>query len=132
MNNGLFSEPAKNQLFIYGSIVHPDVRAVELDINVEEKIFNYTIYVPYSLIKKINKYEKLSKSTGFWGLRRFRSFLKKEGDLNLKAILSGFVYDYCGPSWQIELEVKDIANYSEEESGEQGSQGDQLPDKQAN
>lgn len=132
MNNGLFSEPAKNQLFMYGSIVHPDVRAVELDINVEDKELSYSIYLPRSIMKKIHKYEKLSKSTGFWGLRRFRNFLKKEGDLNLQAILQGFVLDYCGPGWQVNLEVDDIANYSEEPSEPEGDQAGNEPDKQSN
>ena len=132
MNNGLFSESAKNQLFMYGSIVHPDIRAVELDIDVESKELNYTIYVPYTVLKKVHKYNRLSKATGFWGLRSFKKFLKKEGDLNLKAILMGFVLDYCGPSWQINLEIEDYKNYSEDQGEQQGDQARNTPDTQTN
>ena len=132
MNQGLFSQPAKNQLFVYGSIIHDDVRAVELDIDVENKEFKYKVYVPRTLLKKIQKYEKLSKSTGFWGLRSFKRFLEKEGDLNLKAILQGFILDYCGPSWSIDLEILDFKTYSEEPSEAKGDQASTEPDRETN
>lgn len=131
INNGLFSEPVKNQLFTYGTLAHPEVRAVELDIDVENKILNYKIYLPNSLIKKVERYKKLSKSTSFWGLRRFRRFLKKEGDLNFENIVQGFITDYCGPGWQANIEVVDFANYSEDDS-ETGVEVSTTQDREAN
>jgi hypothetical protein len=113
MNCGLFSDSAKNQLFMYGSIAHRDVKAVELDIQVESKNVSYKIYVDKSLLKKIDKYHELSKATGFWGLRRFKKLLEKEGDLNFAKILGTFVKDYCGPKWSVDVEVLDFADYVE-------------------
>lgn len=131
INNGLFSEPVKNQLFTYGTLAHPDVRAVELDIDVEGKELHYKIYLPKRLLDKVEKYKKLSKSTGFWGLRRFKRFLKKEGDLNFENIVQGFITDYCGPGWQVNIEIEDFANYSEDQS-EEGVGVSKASDRKAN
>lgn len=131
INNGLFSEPVKNQLFTYGTLAHPEVRAVELDIKTEEKELHYKIYLPKSLINKVEKYKRLSKSTSFWGLYRFRRFLKKEGDLNFTNIVQGFITDYCGPGWQVNIEVEDFANYSEDNS-ETGVEVSQANNREAN
>jgi hypothetical protein len=122
MNCGLFSDSAKNQLFMYGSIVHRDVRAVELDIDVEGKRVSYKIYVDKSLLKKIDKYHELSKATGFWGLRKFKKLLEKEGDLNFTRILNGFIRDYCGPKWSTDVTVLDFADYVEG-YGDEAAQG---------
>jgi len=113
MNSGLFTDAAKNMLFMYGSIAHPQVKAVDLNIDVENKSVDFKIYLPKPVMKKILKYYKLSKSTNFWGLRCFKNFLKKEGDMNFKNILSGFVRDYCGPNWSANVEIFDFADYEE-------------------
>ena len=67
MNNGLANDVIKNQLMAYGAIAHPDVAAVELTMDMEGKTISYTLYVDSQLLKKINKFKELSKSTGFWG-----------------------------------------------------------------
>jgi hypothetical protein len=116
MNNNLFSDSIKNQLFTFGTLVHPDVRAVELDIEAENKALKYTIYFDRYMIEKMAKYARLSKSTSFIGLWRFKRFLQKEGDLNLTNILQGFISDFCGNGWKVYIEVKDFVHYSEEVS----------------
>lgn len=114
MNSGLFSDSAKNMVFMYGSLAHKEVKAVELDIDVESKEVNYKIYLPKKVLKKFDKYQKLSKSDSFWGLWRFKRFLKKEGDMNFKNILAGFIKDFCGPKWEVNVEVFDVRDYQEE------------------
>jgi hypothetical protein len=116
INNNLFSDSIKNQLFTFGTLVHPEVRAVELDINAENKLLNYTIYFERPMIETFAKYAKLSKSTSFIGLLRFKRFLKKEGDLNIRNILQGFINDFCGTGWQANVEVRDFVDYSEDVS----------------
>lgn len=113
LNNGLVSDNAKNQLFFYGSIVHKNVQAIEVDIDVQTKLVNYHIYVDSSLIKKIKAYEKLSKSTDLFGMWRFKRLLKKEGVLDFQLLLNRFVKDFCGPSWSTEVNVVDFNNYVE-------------------
>ena len=131
MNNGLISDSVKNQLFFCGSIVHKEVQAVELDIEVETKTVKYRIYVTNSLIGKINKYKALSAATSAFGMWRFARFLKKEGSMDFQQMLNKFVVDFCGPKWSTTVEVISFDKYVEG-IGEQSESpsGSQPADKQ--
>lgn len=133
LNNGLVTEDVKNQLFFCGSIVHKEVQAVELDLNVEKKTIYYKIYVNPDLMQKIQKYFTLSKSTSLYGMWRFKRFLKKEGALDFHSILNRFIRDFCGPTWSVSVETKDFNTYIEE-LGENGAldSDDQQSDQQHN
>ena len=113
LNNGFITDDVKNQLFFAGSIAHKEVQAVELDLEPENKKVKYRIYVEAALIKKIEKYHVLSKSTSIFGMWRFRRFLKKEGALDFHQILNKLVRDFCGPSWNATVEVLDFNIYVE-------------------
>lgn len=133
LNNGLVTDSVKNQLFFCGSIVHSDVQAVELTIEPEAKIVNYTIYVPKDLMKKMQKYKELSTATSLFGMWRFKRFLKKEGALDFNGMLNKFVKDYCGPKWSATVSVFDFDGYIDaigENSETDGSsqQSNKLPD----
>lgn len=134
MNNGLLNDAAKNQLFVYGSIVHKDVQAVELTIDVSTKKVSYQIFVNKSLMKKIEKYKKLSTSKGFWDMWKFKRLLTKDGNLNFQHVLTRFVKDFCGPSWTTVVEVQDVSAYVEgfKDSGETEFSGRTNPDQQSN
>jgi hypothetical protein len=111
LNSGLASDSAKNQLFLYGSIVHKDVRAVELSLDLESKLVKYQIYVEKDLLKRHLRYLDLMTSKSLWGLWRFRRMLRREGNLNFKHLLNRFVKEYCGPKWSVDLEVVDYDSY---------------------
>jgi len=111
LNNGLVTDDVKNQLFFCGSIVHKNVQAVELKINPEEKHIHYVIYVDSNLLKSINKYYNLSKSSSLIDMWRFKRLLKKEGSLDFSKVLSAFVRDFCGPSWNVSVETIDFKDY---------------------
>jgi hypothetical protein len=133
LNNGLISDDVKNQLFFCGSIVHKDVQAVEVDIVPDERLIKYLLYFDKKTLKKVEKYHRLSKSTGIIGMWQFKRFLQKEGTLDFRNMLNRFVRDYCGPKWSTEVTIKDFDTYLEElgAQGENhgGSQpADQLPD----
>jgi hypothetical protein len=113
INNGLANDDIKNQLFMYGSIVHKEVEAVELSIELTEKKVNYKIYVSKSLIEQMELYKRLSTSTGLIDMWRFKRMLKKGENLNFEHILRKFVRDFCGPKWSAAVEVLDIAEYAE-------------------
>jgi hypothetical protein len=132
MNNGLLNDGAKNQLFVYGSIVHKDVEAVELHIDVATKKISYEIYVGKVLLNKIEKYKKLSTSKSFFEMWRFKRLLEKEGNLNFQHVLGRFVKDFCGPSWTTEVTIIDAAKYVEgyKDSGDAEFTGDNAPDQQ--
>ena len=131
LNNGFVTDDVKNQLFFAGSIAHKEVQAVELDLEPESKKVKYRIFVDAQLIKKIDKYQVLSKSTSLFGLWRFKRFLKKEGALDFHQILNKLVKDFCGPTWSATVEVVDFNTYVEGLGEQSGSAGnDQLSNQQ--
>lgn len=137
LNNGLVTEDVKNQLFFCGSIAHKDIAAVEVKIEAEKKLVEYTIYVDQDLLDKIKLYEVLSKSDSLFSLWRFKRLLKKEGSLDFQKVLDSFVKDFCGPKWQTRVNTVNFNSYVEEQAQELGEasetdgrnqQPDQLPD----
>lgn len=130
LENGFINDLHKDNLFAYGSVVHIDVKAVEVDVVVENKKIAYCLYVTSSLLKKIEQYRQLSTSTSIMGLWRFKRMLKKEGNLNLRHLLTGFVNDYCGPGWSVDLSLKDFRKYEEgfEEEKLEHGEADKQPD----
>ena len=131
INNGLVPDSIKNQLFFFGTILHTDVQAVEVKIRPETKTVDYVIYVKGDLLKKIDKYKKLSAATSLFGLWRFKRLLQKEGNLDFQAVINPFVRDFCGPGWVASVAVTDYDAY-EEGIGVESEQGpykqlDKLP-----
>ena len=45
LNNGLVDDMTKNNLFVYGSIVNKEVKGVEVQVDVKEKIVKYDLYL---------------------------------------------------------------------------------------
>lgn len=113
MNNGLLNDLHKDTLYLYGTLVHKEVQAVELDIDIENKSLTYVIYVGSKLFKSYQLYNELRTSDSIIGLWRLKRLLKKKGNLNFMAILGNFVKDYCGPKWNIKLEIKDFNSYED-------------------
>jgi hypothetical protein len=126
LNNGMANDQVKNQLFMFGSIVHKDVQALEVDIVPENKLVKYNIYLKSDIIDKANKYKELSTQTSLIGMWKFKRFLKKEGNLNFTGILNKFI------KGSVQVEVSDFDKYFDgASSGEDGSSWNfnQLPDK---
>jgi hypothetical protein len=111
MNNGLLNDLHKDTLYLYGTLVHKDVQAIELNIDIENKNLDYTIYVHPKLFKSYELYSELCNTDSIIGLWRLKRLLKKKGNLNFMAILSGFVKDYCGPKWSVKLKIEDFSSY---------------------
>jgi len=134
MNNGLANDVIKNQLMTYGAIAHPEIDAVEVAIDMDSHSISYTLYVSSKLLKKINKFKELSKSTGFWGLRSYKKMLLKEGNLHLDQILDKFIKDYCGVMWSTTTTVRDISEYQDgyEDVEDENFNFDSGEDKPAN
>ena len=111
MNNGLLNDLHKDTLYLYGTLVHKDVQAIELNIDIEKKTLDYIIYISPKLFQSYKLYNELRTTDSIIGLWRLKRLLKKKGNLNFMAILSGFVKDYCGPKWNVKLEIKDFDGY---------------------
>jgi hypothetical protein len=129
LNNGFITDDVKNQLFFCGSIAHKEVQAVELDLTPEQRLVSYKIYVNSDLIKKISKYHVLSKSTSLFGMWRFKRLLQQEGVLDFQQVLSKLVKDYCGPMWNVTVQVVDFNTYVDTLGEQSGPQSGQQPDK---
>lgn len=121
MNNGLSNDLLKDQLFLFGSIVHKDITAVEVDIRFQDKVVEYRLFGSSELLKKINKFNKLSTSDSIFGLWRFKRLLKKEGNLNFQSIVGRFVKDFLGPKWKTEAQIVNVKEYLENDTDEERS-----------
>ena len=113
MNNGLLNDLHKDTLYLYGTLVHKDVLAIELNIDIENKMLEYVVYVSAGLMKSYRLYNELRTASSIIDLWRLKRLLKKKGNLNFMAILSSFVKDYCGPKWNVKLEIKDFSSYED-------------------
>jgi hypothetical protein len=121
INNGLMTDSAKNNLYVYGAIVHPSVKAVEVSIDVGSKLTNYTLYADSKFIDLYNKYHDLKYTQTIMGLWRLRRILKKNGNLEFGTILDRFVKSYCGPQWSARASIKDIKEYEDGSASDAGN-----------
>ena len=124
LNNGLVPESAKNQLFFFGSISHPNVQAVEMKICPEDKRVEYLLYFTKDLLKTVDKYKTLSTDTSLFGMWKFKRLLKKNGDLNFSGILNTFVKGFCGPAWVANVTLIDFDVYLDSIGEESEPDGD--------
>lgn len=113
MDRGMINDLHKDTLFMYGSIVHMEIKAVHCKIKPEDKNVIYIIYIPASLLKKSKKFCELKRSTSIFGLWRFKRMLEAEGNLDLEFMVDKFVKDYCGPKWKASVEIEDFVNYED-------------------
>ncbi len=136
MNNGFLNDMVKDQLYMYGAIVHRNIEAVELDADVKptSRVVNYRLYISTSLLSKHKNFLELRDKESLWSLWKFRKILRKEGNLDFNKLISNFVNDFLGPSWESKVEVKDIAEYvdgydeEEKQSAISADGFDQQPD----
>jgi hypothetical protein len=114
MNNALITDGAKNQLFVFGAIVHKNIHAIEMDLKVESKTVIYHLYVQPRLHRALRLYDRLFPSQSIFNMWRLRRLLRKEGNLNFSGMLNQFVKDFCGPQWKAEVDVRLARDYSPE------------------
>jgi len=114
IENGLFTDLAKDNLYLYGSLVHVDIEAVHAVIDAKRSLVSYTLYARPTLIDAIAKFNKLRESKKILDLWRLKRILKRNGTLDFLPMLNRFVKDFCGPKWSAEMKIEDIATYVEE------------------
>lgn len=113
LNNGLFTDQAKDTLYLYGAIVNKQITAVELSVNSNTKAVKYTLYAEPSLLRDYNRYYALKNTDSIFGMWKLKRLLKRHGNLEFLKILSGFVKTYCGPTWSVDLELKESSEYED-------------------
>lgn len=131
INNGLLDENTKAQIWEFAAYVSPDVIALEVDIDVENKSISYTLYGEDQLIKNFNKFHKLVKAKTFIGVWLLKRFLRKHGSQDIEGMLQRCISDFLGPKWKVKAQLKHINLYVEDAGVEGGSreevkQTDQL------
>jgi hypothetical protein len=109
MNNGLISDSAKNNIYVYAYLVNKGITAAEVDINPESKTIYYNLYVKDNLLKAYNYYS--NRDDSWFSLIKSAYYVRKYGNLNFKMLLTKFVKDYMGPSWKVNLSVKKSSEY---------------------
>jgi hypothetical protein len=114
ISNGLFNDMHKDNLYLFGALVHKEVQAVELNIDIDNKMINYQVYCSKRLIGVLTKYKELEHSDKLLDLWKLKRILKKEGNLNFSILINGMVKNFCGPKWVVTVEVKDVKDYEEE------------------
>jgi hypothetical protein len=109
----LISKTIKNDLFIYGVIIHPKhIKAVEVIINPKEKIVNYELYVSKTIIKKYNYIVKNRNSDNIFKLFTLLMIKYRYGDLNFDIKLLQCVKDRCGKEWNVNVICKNYKEYN--------------------
>jgi hypothetical protein len=114
LNNGIVTDIVKNNLYMYGSLAHKDVKALEVAIDPSTKTVDYKIYGPKSMLDVITRYYSMRDRNGIFDLWRLKRLLKKQGNLDIDRILNAFVKDLCGPGWRATYQLKNISEYVEE------------------
>lgn len=113
LNNGLVTPAAQDNLYAYGYFSHPQVTNVLVTVDVATKSISYQIFLPNRILTLVDKLAKYRKSNSILSLLLMRRLLKKEGNLDIKTILTKFVKDYCGPSWRVEVALFKESDYRE-------------------
>ena len=132
MNNGFSNDIIKDQIFMFGSVVHKNVEAVEAKIDPEKKVVSYDLYLSSSLLKKHMAFLKLRTEDSLMSLWRFKRLLKKEGNLDFSKLINNFITDYLGPKWASEVNVKNVSDYSEDyERTEEQAESSHTTDQQS-
>ena len=111
LDNGLFTDLAKDNLYLYGTLAHKDIFAVHVMIHAEDKKIIYKLYAPASLLKKVENYHSWTASTSLWDMWRLKRLVKNNGDLNFAVVLGRFIKTYCGPKWRVEVQLDHSENY---------------------
>lgn len=134
MNNGMIDDTIKNDLFFYGSISHPNVKALEFSVDIENKTVNYDVYLQKQDFNIVKKFLKLSKSSSLFGLWRFKRMLKKHGNMNPGAHVDLAIKDFAGPNWKATATIKNFSEYNdspyeyEDKVGEFGPGSEAAPE----
>lgn len=114
LNNGLADNGIKNDLFMYGAVCHPKVKAVNLDVDFLKKSVYYDLYFDKSTLERIGKFKKLAENDTIFNLWRLRRMVKKYGNLHVEQILRNFIGDYAGPNWSTDIRLHDVTTYVQE------------------
>jgi len=114
LNNGLFTDQTKDSLYLYGAIINKGITAVELSVDSNTKLIKYTLYADLSLLKDYNRYIALKNTDSILFMWKLKRLLKRHGNLEFLKILNGFVKTYCGPTWSVDLELKESSEYEDQ------------------
>jgi|APGre2960657505_1045072.scaffolds.fasta_scaffold30649_2 hypothetical protein len=113
LNNGLFTDAAKDNLHIYGGLANKSITAVELVVDTNTKHIKYVLYAPKSLLRAYNRYIDLHSSSSLWDMWRVKRLLKRHGNLEMSRMLNSFVKTYCGPAWNVDVSLKESSEYED-------------------
>ena len=103
LNAGIITDQIKDTLYGYAYLIHPEIKAAEVSIDVNTKIISYKIYLSKKLHNAISAYRNNLHSGGIIALWRAKRLVKKHGNLELEKVLKDFVNRFCGQGWNTVL-----------------------------
>jgi len=115
MNSGLFNDKLKDNLWLFGAILHNDIEHVGLHVDVTDKSIVYDLYVTPSLFKDFKKFNELRKSDSRLSLWRLKRLLQRHASLDFKSLVAKMVTDLCGPTWTVSVKVLKSSEYNKDE-----------------
>ena len=111
LNAGIMTDQIKDTLYGYAYLIHPDIKAAEVSIDLTVKAVDYKVYVSKKIYGCITAYRSNVQSGGIIALWKARRLVKKHGNLELEKVLKDFVNRFCGPGWSTNLTIDIDSNY---------------------
>ena len=118
LQNHIVTDQVKNDIFLYGSAVHPTaIEAVVTIIDVAKKIVNYELYINEDIYKLFLLFKKKQAKKDIISLWLFKRFIKKNGNLDFKILfnnkLNHLINLRCGSDWKAEAELYPMSKYKD-------------------
>lgn len=141
INNGLANDMLKDNLFLIGSYLHPQIKNVLLYIDMSQKLIRFDLYTTRELFKDYHKYKKLLKASGKINAIRLKNLWKKHTDcksfsfkyfkiwlfgdltnyvlhnsarLDLDVMIDYQVKSLCGSGWKSVVTILNNTQYEED------------------
>jgi hypothetical protein len=107
VNSGLVTGTAQTLLYSCAAMCHPAVRNVEMSLDVERKIIEYTLGLDSKDHAMFSKFKKLSTSDSIISLWRLRRMVRKQGSFDLQTLVKTEVNRILGEEWTVIVDVID-------------------------
>ena len=110
----MLTDVHKDNLFMFGSIIHSGIQAVEVDTDVNNHDIKYRVYVSSKLLSDYNSFHKKVSKGSIWSLFWAKRLIKKHTFLDWETAINNFVHTYCGAKWTVSVKILPIKEYIDE------------------
>lgn len=142
INSGFANEMLNDNLYLFGTYLHPGIQEALVSIDVDKKFVTYRIYVTRDLFNDFNKYKKLLDLSGKWNAIKLKRLWKKHFEhkkdparLDIDLIINSHVKELCGRNWNTSVNILSLSEYEKDiktfqnEAEQNSASPDREPDK---